>query len=342
MRCAADKNATQFPTLTANRPVLQHLSPIRDARTKGRGAVAMLCAGLCNRGMEWMTPTDLMFLFSESLGNPSNVGALVLLEPPPGSGPEFVRDFYEALVANDEFQPTFRKRPNKIGGGIAHTAWAYDDDIDVDHHVRLSALPPPGRVRDLLELSSRLHTDLLDRDRPLWQVHVVEGLADGRFAMYVKLHHVLFDGVSAAKMMQRAFSTDPNDHTLRAIWSLPRPPHQESFTPSALESLAKMTGSALGLPLSALKLARAAISNQQLTMPFAAPHSMFNVKIGQARQYAAQSWALDRIMRVKQAAGVTVNDAVLAMCAGALRYYLIEQNALPKVASHRWCKWSRA
>ncbi len=260
-----------------------------------------------------------------------HVGGLSLFEPPEGAGPDFVRNFYEALVANHEFQPTFRKHPATIGGGIARVAWAYDDDLDVDYHVRRSALPSPGRVRDLLELTSRLHTSLLDRHRPLWELHVVEGLSDGRFAMYAKMHHALIDGVSAAKLMQRTMSADPSDTEVRAMWNLPRPPRPESNGggSSLVGSLVKMAGSVAGLAPSTLKLARAALFEQQLTLPFAAPHTMFNVKVGGARRCAAQSWSLERIRAVKQAAGVTVNDAVLAMCAGALRYYLIEQDALP-------------
>lgn len=129
----------------------------------------------CNGCMDLMMPNDSMFLFIESREHPMHVGGLSLFEPPQGAGPEFVREFTERLVANDEFQPMFRKHPATIGGGIARVAWAYDDDIDIDYHVRRSALPSPGRVRDLLELTSRLHTSLLDRHRPLWELHVVEG-----------------------------------------------------------------------------------------------------------------------------------------------------------------------
>lgn len=186
-------------------------------------------------------------------------------------------------MANDEFQPTFRKHPATIGGGIARVAWAYDDDLDVDYHVRRSALPSPGRVRDLLELTSRLHTSLLDRHRPLWELHVVEGLSDGRFAMYAKMHHALIDGVSAAKLMQRTMSADPSDTEVRAMWNLPRPPRPESDGggSSLVGSLVKMAGSVAGLAPSTLKLARAALFEQQLTLPFAAPHTMFNVKVGE-------------------------------------------------------------
>lgn len=274
-------------------------------------------------------PTDSMFLFTESREHPMHVGGLSLFEPPDGAGPEFVRDFSDSLVANEEFQPLFRKHPMTIGGAIARVAWAYDGEIDVDYHVRRSALPSPGRVRDLLELTSRLHTSLLDRHRPLWELHVVEGLNDGRFAMYAKMHHAMIDGVSAMKLMQRTLSADPDDTEVRAMWNLPRKPRQRSGGSSPWASLGKLAGSVLGAAPSTLKLARAALLEQQLTMPFAAPHCMFNVKVGGARRCAAQSWSLDRVKNVKRAAGVTVNDAVLAMCAGALRYYLIEQDALP-------------
>ena len=278
-----------------------------------------------------MMPTDAMFLFAESREHPMHVGGLSLYEPPEGAGPGFVREFFDALVADQDFQPTFRKHPATVMGGIVRFAWDYDDHIDVDYHVRRSALPSPGRVRDLLELSSMLHTSLLDRHRPLWELHVVEGLSDGRFAMYAKMHHALIDGVSAMKLMQRTLSVDPEDSEVRPMWSLPRKKkrQQSGSGSSPLGSLVNVAGSVAGLAPSTVKLARAALFEQQLTLPFAAPHTMLNVKVGGARRCAAQSWSLDRVKAVKQAAGVTVNDAVLAMCAGALRYYLIEQNALP-------------
>ncbi|ORW31608.1 diacylglycerol O-acyltransferase [Mycobacterium paraense] len=278
--------------------------------------------------MEPMMPTDAVFLLGESREHPMHVGGLQLYEPPPGAGPEFVREFTDALIASGEFQPTFRKHPATILGGITPMAWAYDDEVDVDYHVRRSALASPGRVRELLELTSRLHTSLLDRHRPLWELYVVEGLKDGRFAMYCKMHHALIDGVSAQKLMQRSLSNDPEDHEIRAPWSLPARKRKPSPT-SRLGSLVRTAGSVAALGPSTVSLARAALLEQQLTLPFGAPRTMFNVKIGGARRCAAQSWSVDRIKTVKRAAGVTLNDVVLAMCSGALRYYLLEQDALP-------------
>ncbi|MGO9653131.1 WS/DGAT/MGAT family O-acyltransferase [Mycobacterium sp.] len=280
--------------------------------------------------MELMSPTDSIFLLTESREHPMHVGGLQLFNPPEGAGPEFVRELCDALVANREFQPTFRKRPAWVVGGLANVAWAYDDadDVDIDYHLRRSALASPGRVRELLELTSRLHSSLLDRHRPLWEAYFVEGLNDGRFALYSKFHHSLIDGVSALKLMQRMLSTDADDPELRAIWSLPRR-HRDSADRSRWQTLRQLAGSVAAFGPSTWSLARAALVEQQLTLPFGAPRTMLNVPIGGARRVAAQSWSLDRIKSIKQAAGVTVNDVVLAMCSGALRYYLFEQHALP-------------
>jgi diacylglycerol O-acyltransferase / wax synthase len=280
--------------------------------------------------MELMSPTDSIFLLTESREHPMHVGGLQLFAPPEGAGPEFVREMADALMENREFQPTFRKRPAWVVGGLANVAWAYDDadDVDIDYHLRRSALASPGRVRELLELASRLHSSLLDRLRPLWEAYFVEGLNDGRFALYSKFHHCLIDGVSVLKLMQRTLSTDPDDSELRAIWSLPRR-HRQSAERSRWQTFRQLAGSVVAFGPSTWSLARAALVEQQLTLPFAAPRTMLNVPIGGARRVAAQSWSLDRIKSIKQAAGVTVNDVILAMCSGALRYYLLDEHALP-------------
>lgn len=281
-----------------------------------------------NWWMELMMPTDAIFLMGESREHPMHVGGLQLFELPQGAGRGFVREFYDRLVAQQDFQPTFLKRPATFVGGIANLGWSYDKNIDIDYHVRRSALPSPGRVRELLEVTSRWHSGLLDRHRPLWETHIVEGLKDGRFAIYTKIHHALIDGVSAQKLMQRALSSDPDDPEIRAPWSLPKR-KRRSLPSSPLSSLMHTAGSLAAFAPSTVSLARAALLEQQLTLPFGAPRTMFNVRIGGARRCAAQSWSLERIKSVKKAAGVTVNDVVLAMCSGALRYYLLEQNALP-------------
>ncbi|MCV7079736.1 WS/DGAT/MGAT family O-acyltransferase [Mycobacterium szulgai] len=285
--------------------------------------------------MQLIAPADAMFLLGESREHPMHVGSLQLFEPPeeaPGEANDgFVTEAYESMLRCTDVQPTFRKHPAFLGP-ITNLAWSFDDDVELDYHFRRSALPRPGRVRELLELASRLHGSLLDRHRPLWEAHLVEGLNDGRYAVYIKFHHSLQDGVSAQKLMQRAFTSDPSDDEVRVPWALkPRKPRGSSGrNASPLQMLSRALDSAAVLAPSTLSLARAALLEQQLTLPFRAPKTMFNVRIGGARRVAAQSWSIERIKAVKAAADVTFNDVVLAMSAGALRSYLLERNALPE------------
>jgi diacylglycerol O-acyltransferase len=147
--------------------------------------------------------------------------------------------------------------------------------------------------------------------------------------VYTKIHHSLLDGVSAQRLMIRAMSPDPDDRETRVPWTLGPKPRKAGPSRSVLRSLVDVAGSIAALAPSTLSLARAALIEQQLTLPFRAPKTMFNVPIGGARRAAAQSWPLARIKGVKNATGTTVNDVVLAMCSGALRAYLSEQEALP-------------
>jgi WS/DGAT/MGAT family acyltransferase len=280
--------------------------------------------------MQLISPIDSTFLLAESREHPLHVAGLQLFTPPADAGPEFARDTFEAMRARQELTPTFRKRPAAALGGISNVAWTFDDDVDMDYHVRRSALPTPGRVRELLELTSRLHGTLLDRHRPLWETHLIEGLNDGRFAIYTKMHHAVVDGVSALNLLQGSLSADADDHEVQAPWSVP--PRETAHPATSRGRFEKLTGtmqSAVRHASSTVTLGRAALLEQQLTLPFRAPRTMLNAPIGGARRCAAQSWSLDRIKDVKNAAGVTVNDVVLAMCAGALKSYLTENDAMP-------------
>ena len=283
--------------------------------------------------MELISPIDSMFLLGESREHPMHVAGLQLFEPPADAGPDYTRELYAQTAAHDDVSPTFRKHPAELLGGIANLTWAFDRDLDLEYHLRRSALPAPGRVRELLELTSRLHGSLLDRHRPLWESHLVEGLNDGRFAVYPKIHHALLDGVSAMRVMRRSMSTDAADREVRVPWEANgRASGVKGVVKRAaspLTELVQAAGSVAALGPSTYHLARRGLLEQQLTLPFGAPKTMFNVPIGGARRCAAQSWPIARFVDVKKAAGVTLNDVVLGVCGGALRSYLLEQNALP-------------
>ncbi len=292
--------------------------------------------------MPFMPPTDSMFLLAESREHPMHVGGLQLFEPPADAGPHFVRDVLEQYRSSDNVNPLFRKQPAEPVGAVGSTWWTHDESIDFDYHVRHSALPEPRRIRELLQATSLWHSSLLDRHRPLWECHVVEGLQDGRFAVYTKVHHSLIDGVSAARLMQRSLSTDPDANDCLPPWLQPvrtrnTPDGDDTpkggFAPLALaKSLVGAAGDVAGdlaglLPASA-RIAMEALGSNDLTLP-RAPRTMFNVPIGGARRFAAQSWEIERIRRVAKSSATTLNDVVLAMVSGALRDYLIENNALP-------------
>ncbi|SFO95144.1 acyltransferase, WS/DGAT/MGAT [Amycolatopsis arida] len=278
-----------------------------------------------------MPVTDSMFLLVETREHPMHVGGLQLFEKPEGAGPEYLGELRRDLLANTEVRGLFRRRPARPVSTLGYLGWTEDTELDLDYHFRHSALPQPGRVRELLELTSRWHGTLLDRHRPLWEIHLVEGLRDGRFAMYNKVHHALLDGVAALRHLQSILSDDPAVRDCPPPWGSRQPePARPAHRPRSLLAGARGTlGQFTGLAPAAMKVAGEAFREHRLTLPMQAPRTMFNVPIGGARRFAAQSWPLARVRTVAAAAGVSRNDVVLAMCAGALRDYLIEQRALP-------------
>ncbi|OLF18977.1 WS/DGAT/MGAT family O-acyltransferase [Actinophytocola xanthii] len=286
--------------------------------------------------MAVMPVTDSMFLLAEAREHPMHVGGLQLFELPEGAGPEYVGEFHRRLLDLVDVRPLFRRRPRGPVNVLGNFAWSNDDQLDLEYHVRLSGLPRPGRVRELLELTSRLHGSLLDRHRPLWEFTVIEGLEGNRFATYSKIHHALLDGVSALRLLQSSLSEDPNDMNVRPPWSprvrtdvfgRTRSTEDESVDPfRALSALAK---DVVGLGSAAARVVNEAFREQSATLAFQAPKTMFNAPITGARRFAAQGWPLERLRAVGRAAGGTMNDVMLAMCAGALRQYLLDLGALP-------------
>lgn len=281
--------------------------------------------------MALMPFTDSMFLLVESREHPMHVGGLQLFRKPDGAGDDFLRTLHEDLLKVDDVPPLFRRRPARPVNTAGYLAWAQDAEVDLDYQFRHSALPGPGRIRELLEATSRWHSTLLDRHRPLWEVHLVEGLQDGRFAMYNKIHHALMDGVSALRHMQGTLSDDPDDHDCPPPWGSRRPPREqrERGSRSLLRTARGSLEQLAGLAPAAVKVANEAFREHSLLLPMQAPRTMLNVPIGGARRFAAQSWPLSRVRAIAAKTGTSRNDVVLAMCAGALRDYLIEQSALP-------------
>ena len=283
-----------------------------------------------------IAPLDLMFLLMEAREKPAHVGGLQLFEPPEEAPEDHLGEVYEnAIASTGEIRPIFLRRPYRPGG-FGPWSWETDGRFDLEYHVRHSALPSPGRIRELLALVSRLHGSLLDRNRPLWEAHLIEGLADGRFALYSKVHHALMDGVSAMRQLVTTLSPDPDERGMPLPWERrPRPVGSQRQSASRgssgadLSGLLDLPGQVAGAGLAGLRAALSGFVDESAAMPFRAPRTMFNVPITGARRFAAESWDLDRVRKAGAPYGATVNDMVLAMSAGALRRYLVERDALP-------------
>ncbi|MFC6345088.1 wax ester/triacylglycerol synthase domain-containing protein, partial [Nocardioides hankookensis] len=163
-------------------------------------------------------PTGTAFLLVENRSMPMHVGGLQLFEKPAGAGRGYGREMYESMRDVDEIAPLFLKRPHRSLSTAAQLTWVEDEQFDIDHHIRHSALPQPGRIRELLDLSGRLHGTRLAWERPLWEAHVIEGLRDGRVALYTKVHHALVDGISAMRLVQSTLSPDPDLREMPPPW----------------------------------------------------------------------------------------------------------------------------
>jgi diacylglycerol O-acyltransferase / wax synthase len=280
---------------------------------------------------------DAAWLLLEARERPMHVGGLLLFRPPEDAPPTYLRDLADELREPVGVRPPFNWRLSRPYSAPGLNSWV-EDEVELDFHLRHVALPDPGRIRELLALVSRVHGNLLDRHRPLWESYLVEGIEDGRFASYTKVHHSLMDGVAAMRQMMKAFSPDPEERGRIAPWGA----HDEEGDArddggNAFVAARRLIGgladgiTSSGGVLKALadQIARAPF-DPSVTVPFEAPPSMLNAQLTGARRFVAQSYDLDRIRSVSKTLGVTINDVVLTMCSGALRTYLADHGALPR------------
>lgn len=285
--------------------------------------------------MKALSPLDQLFLLLERRNQPMHVGSLMLFRPPPEAGAVEIRGLVEEMARVDHAEPPFNQR---LARKLGLPFWTEDADFDLSHHFRHLSLPQPGRIRELLAMVSNLHASLLDREFPLWETTFIEGVADGRFALYSKMHHAMVDGVAAMRLLESILSHDPDARGMAPPWAVKRPPRRRQAASAAGPT------SALGVVLGQVKAQarswpavtralldtyRQARADSEFGDLFRAPTTLFNRRIGSARRFAAQGWALPRVRAVGRKLGCTLNDVVLGMCASALRRYLLEQNALP-------------
>jgi len=280
---------------------------------------------------------DSSFLTVETSETPMHVAGLQIFQIPEGAPESFISDLLTAFRGGP-LRPPFGL---KLGGGPLERlapSLVTDDNIDMTYHVRHATLPAPGGERELGELVSELHTVMLDRTRPLWTCHVIDGLENNRFVVYIKIHHALTDGVGAMRMITEALSADP-DGASCAPWQS-QPAERET------RSTNKPAGSGIGLESlidSATALGRTGLSfgrgiaglarlpgAEPVRLPFeCSPAPGLNTRVTAARRVATQQLELKRVAAVSDRSDTSINDVFLAICATALRRYLLDSDLLP-------------
>ncbi|HTZ71558.1 MAG TPA: wax ester/triacylglycerol synthase family O-acyltransferase [Acetobacteraceae bacterium] len=292
---------------------------------------------------------DASFLYVETAETPMHVAGLTLFDLPDSYRGRFHQVYRDFLASRLDLAEIFRRKLAATALALDHPSWVEDKAFDLDHHVRGIMLPGPGSFAQLEQTVARLHGELLDRTRPLWQFTIIEGLADGRAALYSKVHHAALDGGAGMVLTQAMYDVSPQPRSPQAPPRTPLP----AEPPAAFAGLGTLYVDFLRRQVDALQkfpdLLRA-VNNVVLPKipegakltdllpraemprlpPLIAPRTKLNVQISGERSYAARSLPLAVTRRLAKSAGAKLNDIVMAVCAGALRTYLQRANALPR------------
>lgn len=279
--------------------------------------------------MRLLTAVDQLFLTLETRNQPMHIGGLFLFELPKDASDSFVSDLVQQML-KQKTPPSFPF--NQV---LHHLLWwQTDENFDVDHHFRHIALPKPARIRELLVYISQEHSKLLNRAKPMWECHIIEGIEGNRFALYFKIHHSMVDGVAAIRLVKKSLSESPTERVSLPIWSLmTRHRHQiDALIPEDKSLLKIVKEQAFALPPVVRELGKNVVErfNKHYISTTQAPDSPINQPVSSSRRVSAQSYELARFQAIAKSYDVTLNDVVLAVCAGAIRRYLLDLDGLPK------------
>jgi diacylglycerol O-acyltransferase len=300
--------------------------------------VERVLVGVYTSSVQRLSGLDASFLYLESSAQLMHVCGLLLLDPTTVPGGYSFDKLRADLEERARAIPAFHRKLRAVPLDIDHPVWVEDADFDIDRHLHRLAVPTPGGQAELSELCAHIAGVPLDRSRPLWEMHVIEGVVDGQVAVFTKMHHASVDGVSGANMISVLCSLEPDSPPLdlgdqRDVGS--------EHVPGDLELFARGVASAVARPWRAFGLIRPttalitrtierARAGTAMAAPLTAPRTPFNGTISGHRAIAYADLPLDRIKQIKRAVeGATVNDVVLAVSGGALRRYLEGHDALP-------------
>jgi WS/DGAT/MGAT family acyltransferase len=288
---------------------------------------------------ERLTGLDASFLYMETPTLHMHVAMAAVFDPSTVPDGYSFRRIRQMIVDRIPLAPVFQRRLVEVPMRLGHPVWVDDPEFDIDNHLRRAALPSPGGMREFGDFAADIISRQLHRDRPLWEMWVVEGLEDGKIALVTKMHHSTIDGVSGAELLGVLFDLEPNPSEPE-----PTPERQlDSRIPSGLELMSQAVMTNLVSPF---KMGRMAVrtvgavagvrkvrqsQSAKAALPLSAPRTSINVAVHARRRVAFAAASLDDAKALKNAMGTTVNDVVLAMCAGALRGYLQAGDELPDI-----------
>jgi len=288
--------------------------------------------------MKRLSLLDALFLYMETPETPMHVASVTTFKPTLPRDDFFAR-FREHVAARLDLLPSYRRRLEPTPLGIDHPAWVVEDKVDLDYHIRHAALPRPGGMEELRALIAQLHAAPLDRSRPLWESHFIEGLEDGGFAVYIKVHHSTMDGIAGMATLGVTYDFAPGaEHASLPARIVPPDVEPSDFielTSTAVGDFIRQGWRAVkslpGVVRALTKVAPHFGRDARFLYSYVKdmPWTPFNKVISGHRVYATSSLPLHDVKALAKSRGVTINDVVLALCAGALRRYLIEHSALP-------------
>ena len=288
--------------------------------------------------MQRLTGLDAGFLYMETPTLYMHTLKIGVIDPSTAPGGYSFERFRAEIERRLHLLPPFRRRVVEIPAGLHHPVWIEDPEFDLDRHLHRGRIPAPGTLREMDAVVAEIASSRLDREKPLWEMWALEGLEGGLVVFVTKIHHTLADGVAAAAMLANVATTEPGDvdpPPPSRPWSPEPIPDRGRLLRDAFRDHLKQLGRLPKLVWRTMK-ALVAVSRRRREievsppLPFATPVTRFNRALSPRRSFATASLPLADLKAVKSAFGVTINDVVLAVCAGSLRSFLAAHDRVPE------------
>ncbi|MBL0244814.1 MAG: DUF1298 domain-containing protein [Rhodoferax sp.] len=281
--------------------------------------------------MSKLSLLDLGFFIAESEASPKHVAGLLIFKRPPKSGAAFAKNLYRDYLAATAVKPPFNRIIQFSLNALPH--WRATDHVDLNQHVFFHTMPKGENDRKALyALVCKLHTPMLDRSRPLWEVHVIDGLPDGQFALYQKMHHAYADGITMARWTAECYSNSPSDVELTPVWTQKHGGHGSRAKQELLDLTWKeVTGNTrrflgIGRLAAMLFLESIKLTKNAIALPFvSSAKTPLTGQVTSGRQFATAGVSMDRVNAIRTRTRSTLNHIALTCLDGALRRYLVDQ-----------------